>query len=425
MRELELEDGRGDPVAYQIIGTHDYNNSWEVILLARLFLPSYGYNTVRAKSGDIRSLTGVKAATKPIATEIPLNGLYTVCGGSFRLTFERGNLIKINDFFSKADNSFNKLTYYSYPFYGSWAEDYSDYCESAVWRSVRVLHADEKYLHLVLQGSLKDIPVRQTIQSCDKRLDFTVSFDWKPANAWLTASIPCDSCAEVFCDMPFGTRTVNVEKEYSDEIYPKCILHRKRKGVITAKRFISAKCNGIDITLMRGNGDRYFHCDTDKKNLGIILLNSIIRTKNTWEEDVNTDVEAAGNHAVRYSVLFDKPSEKNIDAAFYVPFSSDRARPNPQFAKKLPPFASFFSLQGENVLLTSLRKIGNTVYLRLVETRGTQQDISFPKSIFSSCESILLSGQRQRVVLPQNNEFRYMIKPFEIVTFRLVVPSFT
>ena len=423
VHELELEDGRGDPVAYEIIGTHDYNNTWEVILLARLFLPSYGYNTIRAKSGDIRSLTGVKAVPKPLPTEIPLSDTYTVCGGGFRLTFEGGNLVKINGFSAKADNSFNKLTYYGYPFYGSWAEGYSNESASAVWKSVRIIHADEKYLHLVLQGILKDIPVEQTIQTCEGRLDFTVSFDWKPANAWLTASIPCDSCSDVFCDMPFGTRSVNVEKEYSDEIYPKCILHRKRKGVITAKRFISARCNGMNVALLRGNGDRYFHCDTNKKNLGIILLNSIIRTKNTWEEDVNADVEAVGNHSVRYSVLFDTPSEENIAPAFAVPFFSDRARQNPPLAKKLPPFASLFSLQGENVLLTSLRRIGNAVYLRLVETRGTQQDISFPKSVFKSCESILLSGQKQRDVLPQNNEFRYTMKPFEIVTFRLVVSS--
>lgn len=179
----------------------------------------------------------------------------------------------------------------------------------------------------------------------------------------------------------------------------------------------------MNVALLRGNGDRYFHCDTDKKNLGIILLNSIIRTKNTWEEDVNADVEAVGKHSVRYSVLFDAPTEANVAPAFTVPFSSDRARPNPPLAKKLPPFASLFSLQGENVLLTSLRKTGNAVYLRLVETRGVQQDISFPKSVFKSCESILLSGQKQRDVLPQNNEFRYTMKPFEIVTFRLVVSS--
>ena len=135
------------------------------------------------------------------------------------------------------------------------------------------------------------------------------------------------------------------------------------------------------------------------------------------------DVEAVGKHSVRYSVLFDAPTEANVAPAFTVPFSSDRARPNPPLAKKLPPFASLFSLQGENVLLTSLRRIGNAVYLRLVETRGVQQDISFPKSVFKSCESILLSGQKQRDVLPQNNEFRYTMKPFEIVTFRLVVSS--
>lgn len=419
--QLQLEDGRGEPVDFEVIGSHDYNNTWEYIVSARVYLPAYGYNTIRAASGDVRALYGKHAEAKPQSKITGLEGRHTVAGAGFRLVFEDGNLIRINNLTAEADNSFNKLSYYGYPFYGSWWENYTDFQAHAVWKSIETVRATEKSLEIILRGELNDMAVRQTIRSRrgQERLDFSISFDWKPANAWITASIPCDDCRQVLCDIPFGTQTVDVEKEYTNEIYMKCPAHRKRKGVITAKRFISAMCGGKRVTLLRGNSDRYFQCDVDRKNLGIILLNSVIRTPGLWEEDVNDCVEGAGQHEICYSVLFAEPSERNIELAVNEPFFSDYAREKPECSNPLPPCGSLFSLDGEDVLLSSLREEDSAVFLRVTETRGIAQTISFPKGKFRRAEAVLLSGETLRTPDEQNERFVYQLKPFEIVTFRL------
>lgn len=419
--QLRLEDGKGEPIEYEVIGSHDYNNTWELIVNARVFLPAFGYNTVRASAGDVRALYGKHAVPKPRPETVKLDGSYKVSGGGFELVFENGDLVQINDRTTDPKNAFNKLTYYGYPFYGSWWEDYSDYREEASWQSLDVIRANENSLELVVHGKLKGMDVVQTIRALSgyARLDFNVSFRWTPANAWLTASVPCDDCKQIFCDIPFGTQTVDVEKEYADEIYLKCSAHRKRKGVITAKRFISARCNGKNIVLLRGNGDRYFQCDIDKKNLGVILLNSVIRTPGLWEEDINDCIEAAGEHSISYSVLFATPCEKNIDLATNQPFFSDLARENPPYDDKLPACASLFDLNSQELLFTSLRKDGDSILLRITETRGIEQTVSFPQGKYASCAAVLLSGKSFKTLKPENGRYVYRLKPFEIVTFRM------
>ncbi len=419
--KLELEDGRGEKVEFEVAKTHDYNNTWELIINARLYLPAYGYNTVRAKSGDVRALFGKHANPKPQPEKISAEGLHEVNGAGFRLVFLNGNLIQVNDHESDPNNSFNKLTYYKYPYYGSWWEEYSEYNEDAVWESINVFRAGKNALEIELCGKINGMAVTQKISSLFEfpGLHFSVSLDWNPANAWLTASVPCDDCEHVFCDIPFGTQTVNVEEEYADAIYSKATLHRKRKGVITAKRFIASQLGGKDIALLRGNGDRYFQCDLEKKNLGIILLNSIVRTAGTWEEDINNCIEAARAHSIDYTVLFAECTEKNLALNENNLFSSDLAREKPSCTKKLPPFASMFAVAGEDILVTSLRKEKDVVYLRVAETRGKEQKISFPKMGFTDCQAELLSGEPIGKLNLEKGQFVYQLKPFEIVTFAL------
>lgn len=418
--QLRLEDGRGENVEFETIGTHDYNNTWELIVNARVFLPAYGYNTVRARSGDVRALYGKPAVPKKAPEMHSADGIFSVRLGGADLTFENGSLIRVGGYCAEKENAFNKLTYYGYPYYGSWWEDYADCRDEAVWHSAGTAGYGGNITEIILQGTLHGIAVTQTIRCTDPaRLDFAVDFDWKPANAWLTASVPSDSCSRVFCDIPFGTQTVDAEAEYSDEMFPKYFVHRKRRGVLAAKRFISAECGRKPIALLRGNGDRYFQCDVIQKNLGIILLSSIQRTKGLWEEDINSCIEAAGKHSVTYSVLFGEPSEEALDALYSRPFISDMAREHPCGSHTLPPCASLFPVNGQDAAVTSLRKEGDSVYLRIAETRGIGQDVSFPQGRYKTCTAVRLSGEPAAPVQAENGMFAYRLKPFEIITFRL------
>lgn len=420
--KLKLSDGRGEDLPFEIIYSHDYFNSWEFFLKLKIFVPAYGYNVIYAKSGDVRAIYG-KHCTPKIKVELndlPLN--LNVCGGGFDLAFKNGYLVKVNDNYTTTNKPFNGLTFYRYKYCGSWWEEPTGYTNNAKWTKYKIIRSTNNSLEIELHGEIENMPVVQTIYSTSgvDCLKFKIDIDWKKDNAYITSNVPVDSCDKIYCDMPFGTQTVNVYEEYSPKMQEHCVMHRKRKGVICAKSFVSGKFNEKDISVIRGNSDRYFICDIDKNTMGIVLLNSIARTEGTWEVDINDDIEAVGKHSLEYSVYFNRPSQQTLNEITPTLFTSDMARSNPQTIDKLPPFKSLFDFNGgDSVILTSLKEENNEIVLRIVETENKRQMVSFSTFGFTSCNAELLSGEKLCNLLIKDGKFVYTIKPFEIVTFRL------
>jgi alpha-mannosidase len=197
-------------------------------------------------------------------------------------------------------------------------------------------------------------------------------------------------------------------------------MHRKRKGVFCAKSFANAKNNGKDVSVIRDNSDRYFIGDIDKNTLGTVLINSIVRTEGTWEVDINDDIEAVGNHDLKYKVLFGKPSLSILDKITPSIFTSDIARENPPVSNKLPPYLSLFDISVEDgTQITSITNNENGLTIRLAQTTGQTQKVIIPANGYNACTSQLFSGEKVLEIEKANDSFTYTLKPFEIITLKL------
>lgn len=418
--ELSLADGRGEKIDFFVKDKHDYLNTWEYVLVCRIYLPAYGYNTIRAERGDVRALYGKHVTPKRRAAIRAIPPEMNMRGGGFDLSFRGGDLVSVNGIRSDK-RPINGLTLKPYAYHGSWAETETDERHDAVFTRFKIARADDDVLDVYLYGKAGGLSVTQNLyaERGSGKLSFKVSFDWKKANAFLYASVPTDGLSAVGRDVPFATDSVNVDEEYSEAMTKKYFAHRRRRGVICAKRYVSSTLSGKPVTLLRVNGDRYFVCDVEKKTIGIILINSVVRKSGTWEEDVNDDVEAVGKHEVGYSVLFDAPTERNVVTSVQKTFLSDYARQKPD--NPLPPYKSFFSYgeDADEVIPVSLREQGGSVAVCLAETRGRPGAVRIPAGRFSACRVEKLSGEVLSDVKNKDGVFAYDMRPFEIAVLRL------
>ncbi|MBQ9481822.1 MAG: hypothetical protein IJU84_06640 [Clostridia bacterium] len=417
IEKLSLSDGRGEKVNFFVKGKHDYLNTWEYVLVCRIYLPAYGYNTIRAEKGDVRGLFGKHVEPKQHVTVKKIVPELTVSGGGYDLIFKNGDLVSVNGLFS-GGRPFNGVTLKNYAYHGSWAETETNEFSDAKFTRYKIIRADENILDLNLYGKTGNLDLVQNIyaEKGAEKLSFRISVNWKKANAFLFASVPADDLSAVKCDIPFATDKVNVAREYSDGAFGKYFAHRRRKGVIYAKRYVSSSLSGKPVTILRENTDRYFLCDTERNTLGIILLNSIIRKADTWEEDINDDIEAEGKHELCYSIIFDTPSEENITLSEQRIYLSDYARADER--NTLPPYKSLFSYcnKPEGVIMVYLRETEEGFSVCFTETCGKKSNVDICAEGYSRCRSVKLNGDIISEVEKEENAFRYTLKPFEIVT---------
>ena len=384
--DLRLVDAGGVEVPYQTTRRLEHAGTcWELETLVEVSLPAGGWNVVCWEE------------TSPRQEEEPAPEADAIDNGLVRLEFSRGRLTAVNDALTgatweaPAHTPFGHVRCYAVdtsarlhvgPITGS---------ADAVWES---------------WGPLEQGPVRWTYRSegragphrvrldtrvyrGERRVEFQVHLGWAAFDGFAAAHLPLPGPGRLVADMPFCLEAKRLEEE------PYVGIERGREGMFIAQSFVQWTDGQRSIAYVSHDGDRYFVLDQERDLLAHILVNSVRRPRDTWEQYVNAQMEGEGEHDFTYSILPD-PTAGGGDppwrTAAGLRAGCDAAWPRGE-GGRLPPASSALSVSPANVMMSACYAEGDRVLVRFFETAGTESPVvlTMPAPV-SAAEPVGLLG---------------------------------
>ncbi|MGC8889832.1 MAG: glycosyl hydrolase-related protein [bacterium] len=414
--KVQLKDGNNNIIPFQVLKNYIWPEKvWEWDVLARIDLPSLGYNIIKIEESEKSH----------------------ILKGSPRLDIklEAGRVVEIidnktkNTYKASGNTPWNHLRYYGVDTEGGVLHvGPITGCCDVQWHKYEVIEEGPLRWAYRLWGNIGGHNVVQDIMLFDKedRIEFLTEVDWKGGNGFLLAMIPLDSQGELLGDIPFGIERKPIESEPYGKLPGKGWdnIHRQREGMFFAKSFVIHKGKNYSTVFWNINGDRYFIYDKKLNTLGHILINSIVRPQGTWEEHVNSFIEGIGRHLFSYSI---KVSRDEIDESETVK-TSLKLKNNPVVLdpqrgldKALPPYYSFLSLIPEDIVVSAIYREGEDIIIRLFEPVGKKREVRLHtyfnfKEVFP--EDFIGNHLEEPSIRLKDKEISFEIKPYEIVTLR-------
>jgi len=415
-----LKDASGDLVPYQIINhLPSPNNLWEVEVIANVFLPSLGYNSIFIEKGK----------TEENFEIFKLSDLNKIENDKLSLRFEEGNLIEVkgSGFIYKAekDSPFGNLKILHLDpeailHIGKFLKE-----ENVVWKKWAKIEDGGLRKIFRTEGNIGKHKVKRDviIYKGEERVEFDIEVDYiGEKNAFVLFSCPLIFFdGRIYGDTPFGIEEKDVEGEPYGRLFGRGWdnIERMIDGMFFAKSFVDYTDGEKTISFISHNGDRYFIWDRGKKNLHHIMIRSFKRPANTWEKDITEKIEAIGVHKFKYSITFQHGNPETHKL-------SEILKSNPFVIQRLPKLRenilneknSFIEIGCDNVILTAFYKEGNNFILRLFETSGNDTEIELNlffnfKKVFAT--DILGNELKQRVRI-MGNRLKLKCNKFEILT---------
>jgi alpha-mannosidase len=253
----------------------------------------------------------------------------------------------------------------------------------------------------------------------EARVEFTVDIDWRGYDGFITAMMPCPGAGTLHGDMPFCVETKDLEAE------PYIGIERQRQGMFIAQSFVDWCDGNTGIAYVSHDGDRYHIWDSRTNTLEHILINSVRRPQNTWEQHVNERMEAVGHSRFTFSIVPHAGTWRDAElvrTAETLRTPALRAWPGGGPAT-VPACQSMLSVDAENVAVSAfLREKGGAVHLRMVETHGHAATctVHLPFNV----ESAHIAGKNAEhrntsEPIIHGSSVRLELAPWEIVTLRL------
>lgn len=421
-----IKDAYGDDVPYQIVNYLPSEwNIWEVEVIAKVFVPSLGYNSIFIKKTEKKGETYV----------FSLSDLNSIKNENMSLKFEKGYLVEIKgkDFNYQVDkdNCFGNMKLLHLDLEGILHIGKFLKEEDVVWHRWYKKNEGDLMQVFECEGIVGKHPVKMDtiVYNEGNRIDFEIEIDWLgEENAFLLFSIPLHFLdGKIYGDIPFGWEEKNTEQEPYGRLPGKGWdnIERLIEGMFFSKSFVDCRDDKRGITLIVRKGDRDFIYDKDRKIVSHIPLRSFTRPKNNWEKDVTEKLEAKGKHKFSYTLLFHK---KNLLSDIVK--TSEILRSEPAVIQKFPKFEngslqktfSFLKLKPDNVILTGFYREKDGFILRLYETQGKDDECEIELFLNSKDVKIVnLSGEeiKDREVSIAPNKIKLKIGKFEVITLKL------
>jgi len=420
-RNFILRDSYGNLVPYQIINyLPSPNNLWEVEVLAKVFLPSLGYNSIFVEKGKTEENFGV----------FKLSDLNKIENDKISLRFEEGNLIEVkgSDFIYKAekDSPFGNLKIFHLDpegvlHIGKFLRE-----ENVVWK--RWAKIEDGGLRKIFrtEGKVGKHKVKRdvVIYKGEERVEFDIEMNYiGEENAFVLFSCPLIFFdGRIYGDIPFGIEEKDIENQPYGGLPERGSIERLIEGMFFAKSFVDYTDGEKTISLIPHNGDRYFIWDKDKKNLSHIMLRSFKRPEDTWEKDITEKIEGKGEHRFKYSVVF----QNNRPETYKM---SEVLRNSPYVIQRLPGAEksilneknSFIEISPSNIILTAFYKEGDRFILRAYETEGkdTELEINLNFSFQRVFVTDLIGNEIRQKVKIAGNRLKLRCSKYEILTLSI------
>ena len=419
-----LRDAFGNIVPYQIINyLPSFHNLWEVEVLAKVFLPSLGYNSIYVEKGKGEENFEI----------FKLSDLYKLENDKISLKFDDGNLIEIkgDDFDYKAEENspFGDLKVYHLDpegilHIGKFLKE-----EKVIWEKWAKIEEGKLRKVFRSEGFIGKHKVKRDviIYKGEERIEFDIEIDWKgEENAFVLFSNPLNFFeGKLYGDIPFGIEEKNIEDQPYGRLQGRGWdnIERMIEGMFFAKSFVDYTDGEKTISLIVHNGDRYFIWEKEKKILSHVMLRSFKRPEKTWEKDITEKIEAKGVHRFNYSILFQKgkiETYKFSEVLRNSPFVLQRFS---QFKDKiLDKTNSFVEIKPENVILTAFYREGESFILRLYEPEGKEKgiEIKFNFDINNVDITDILGEKIDKEFQLNGNKIKINLSRYEIITLSIV-----
>jgi alpha-mannosidase len=235
-----------------------------------------------------------------------------------------------------------------------------------------------------------------------RRIDFVTMADWKEHQTLLRTSFETDLfTGKATYDIAFG----NVERP----------THRntgwdRAKFEVSAHKWEDLSEPGYGVALLN---DCKYGCDIHDGVLSLTLIKAGI--------DPNPDADIC-QHEFTYALF---PHEGDFRSGGVIKEAEDLNRPlYASFEDGMPAFSgSFFSVSEENVILETVKRAENSdgCIVRVFEAHGKRTEVTLRSELLSFrdvTECNCLEKNLKKIPAAEK-EFRFMIKPYEIRTFRI------
>ncbi len=279
-----LRDAYGNRVDYQIINyLPSPKNFWEIEVLASVFLPSLGYNSIFVEKEEVKENVEV----------FKLSDLNKIENNKVSLNFNNGNLVEIktNEFIYRDENNpFGNLKILHLDtegilHIGNFLKE-----ENVIWKRWAKIEDGNLRKIFRTEGNIGKHKIKRDIiiYKGEERVEFDIKINWLgEENAFVLFSLPLSFFdGKIYGDIPFGIEEKDIENEPYGRLPGRRWdnIERLIEGMFFSKSFVDYTDGEKTISLIVHNGDRYFIWDKDKKDLSHIMLRSF-RRPNNWEKD--------------------------------------------------------------------------------------------------------------------------------------------
>ena len=424
LSEFSLKDGQGKKVPFQIINEVG-SKGWEVELLTKINLPSFGYNTLTMKKKNEPSVIPSAKPNKNILENDKL-----------RISFQNGKIVAIKDKFLNKEYKSKKdlITLKAFdgatigPLHvGKTIKEYQ-----VCWQKGKLKETGPLRWSYLREGKISFHSVKQNINlhPGESRIEFETEVFWQGADSLLTFTTALPFTGNLTADIPFGIESKNL----SEEPYGKATgsggnIERMRPGAFFTKSFVDWNDGKKGMAYINYDGDRYYTYNENDKTLNHILINGILETPG-WEKDVNREVRALGYHCFKSALVFHPGDWKR--AKIYKQALSLRSKPEVFYPDEkgtpylmrgnLSPLHSFLAIEPENLILTAFYQEERFYILRFFEAEGKETKVKIklpfkPKKV----RPIDFIGQelKEPEIKVEKDSLSFLVKPYKIITLKM------
>ena len=361
---LRLVDAHGRELAYQILGRMNRldDTPWEIDTLVEIPLPASGWNAVCWEMAE--------PSFVPVSPEDP----NVIENESLRLHFHLGRLVKIADKESDVEwdapeaTPFGHLRAYevdtSAPLHVGAIVGQLD----ARWQTWRVTERGPVRWTMRCAGRVgpHEAVLETRLYRSEKRTEFQAEIDWAGMDGFAASHVPYPEEGRIVGDMPFCVEEKNLAEE------PYVGIERQRPGLFIAQSFVDWSDSQRSMAYVAHDGDRYYIFDEQARTLAHILVNSIRRPTDTWEQHVNTQMQGVGRHSFTYSLVPHPGSWRRAQlwrVAGELRTAPLRAWPGARGT--LPAMHSLMDVSPPNVSLSACYLENGKAMIRVFENAGT------------------------------------------------------
>ncbi len=408
---LRIVDAQGEELPYQVLDRMNRGDmSWEIDTLVKLRLPACGWNVVCWEEGQPSFAPDNSDEPDAIENE------------GLRSEFHLGRLVEIVDkeaaftWQAPEHTPFGHLRAYEVdttaplhvgPIIGQL---------DARWEGWRVTERGPVRWAMRAKGRVgpHKAALETRLHRGEKRIEFRAEVDWAGIDGFLASHTPYPGPGNLVGDMPFCVE----EKSLSQEPYVG--IERQRQGLFIAQSFVDWTDGKRALAYVSHDGDRYYVFDEERHALAHILVNSVRRPPDTWEQHVNEQMEGEGRHEFTYSLVSHAGSWREAElwrVAAELRAQPLRAWPGP--TGSLPPRHSLVSISPANVSLSACYIEGERTLIRLYENAGlaTTAKVTLPAKL-ASAKVVNLLGEPMRgaAVKRRGSTLSINLKPWQIAT---------